>query len=56
LAILSSVHDRTPEERTAIMKQVEQSRCFGPAAAVTSALERPLSAPFRCASPDQARR
>jgi pimeloyl-ACP methyl ester carboxylesterase len=59
LAILNSVHDRTPEERAAIMKRVEQSRRFGPAATVEAALERWFTAPFCSTNPgiiDQVRR
>jgi len=59
LAILNSVHDRTPEERAAIMVRVELSRHSGPAATVEAALERWFTEPFRRANPgviDQVRR
>lgn len=59
LAILNSVHDRTPDERAAIMMRVEQSRQSGPAATVEAALERWFTERFRRANPgvtDQVRR
>lgn len=40
LAILNSAHDRTKEERAAILKRVESARRSGPSATVESALER----------------
>ena len=59
LAILNSAHDRTPEERAAILTRVEQAGARGPAATVEAALERWFTEPFRQASPgvmDQVRR
>ena len=59
LAILNSAHDRTPEERAAILKRVESARRSGPSATVESALGRWFTAPFRHANPaviDQVRR
>ena len=59
LAILNSAHDRTPEERAAILKRVEQVRADGPAATVEAALERWFTVPFSAANPgvmDQVRR
>jgi pimeloyl-ACP methyl ester carboxylesterase len=52
LAILNSAHDRTPEERAAILKRVEQARADGPSATVEAALERWFTAPFRAAHPE----
>lgn len=59
LAILNSAHDRTPEERAAILKRVCAARQSGPSATVESALGRWFTAPFRHANPavmDQVRR
>lgn len=59
LAILNSAHDRTPEERAAILKRVCAARRSGPSATVESALGRWFTAPFRHANPavmDQVRR
>jgi len=52
LAILNSAHDRTPEERAAILTRVEQARAEGPSATVEAALERWFTAPFRAAHPE----
>jgi pimeloyl-ACP methyl ester carboxylesterase len=52
LAILNSAHDRTSEDRAAILKRVEQARASGPASTVEAALERWFTAPFREAHPE----
>jgi len=52
LAILHSAHDRTPEERTAIMVRVNQAAETGPSATVDAALERWFGDDFRVANPD----
>ncbi len=52
LAILHSAHDRTPEERAAIMVRVHQAAEAGPAATVEGALERWFGEDFRAANPD----
>ena len=52
LAILHSAHDRTPEERAAIMVRVNQAAETGPSATVEAALERWFGDDFRAANPD----
>ncbi len=52
LAILHSAHDRTPEERTAIMVRVRQAAETGPSATVEAALERWFGNEYRLANPD----
>ena len=59
LAILSSAHGRTPEERAVILLRVEMARRSGPGATVEAALERWFTEPYRNANPevmDQVRR
>ncbi len=52
LAILHSAHDRTPEERGAILIRVEQAAESGPSATVGAALGRWFTDSFRNANPD----
>jgi len=52
LAILHSAHDRTPEERDAIMVRVNQSVEAGPSATVDAALGRWFGETYRNANPD----
>ena len=52
LAILHSAHDRTPEQRAAIMIRVRQAAETGPSATVDDALERWFGDEFRAANPD----
>jgi pimeloyl-ACP methyl ester carboxylesterase len=47
LAILNSAHDRTPEERTAILRRVAQAAETGPTATVGAALARWFTEKFR---------
>ena len=52
LAILNSPHDRTPEERAAVLLRVEQAAREGPRATVEAALTRWFNAPFAAAHPE----
>lgn len=52
LAILHSAHDRTPDQREAIMVRVRQAAETGPAATVEDALRRWFSDDFRKSRPD----
>ncbi len=52
LAILHSAHDRTPEERAAIMVRVNQAAETGPSATVEAALQRWFGDAYRLANPD----
>lgn len=52
LAILHSAHDRTREERAAIMARVGQAAETGPSATVGAALERWFGDAYRTANPD----
>lgn len=47
LAILNSAHDRTPEEREAILRRVSQAAGSGPSATVEDALARWFTEKFR---------
>ena len=52
LAILNSAHDRTAEERAAVLKRVDQAAEEGPKATVTAALERWFTPAYAAAHPE----
>lgn len=52
LVILNSYHDRTPEQRAAVLQRVEQARQSGPAATIDAALERWFTPEFSEAHPE----
>jgi len=52
LAILASAHNRTENERAAIMLRVGMARRAGPGATVEAALERWFTQTFRAANPE----
>jgi pimeloyl-ACP methyl ester carboxylesterase len=51
LVILHSAHDRTSDEREAILKRVRQVQASGPASTAEAALERWFTAEFRATTP-----
>lgn len=52
LVILNSYHDRTPEQRAAVLQRVEQAREEGPTATVDAALQRWFTPEFAAAHPE----
>ncbi|MGI9413796.1 MAG: alpha/beta fold hydrolase [Hyphomicrobiales bacterium] len=59
LGILCTAHDRTAEQRAAVLQRVEQARRSGPGATVDAALERWFTEPYAAEHPevlDQVRR
>ncbi len=52
LAILNAAHDRTPEQRAAVLKRVEQAAVGGPQSTVDAALTRWFSTDFASRHPD----
>jgi pimeloyl-ACP methyl ester carboxylesterase len=52
LVILHSAHDRTPQEREAVLKRVRQVEAVGPVSTVEAALDRWFTADFRSANAD----
>lgn len=52
LVILNSYHDRTEEQRAAVLQRVEQARQSGPTATIDAALERWFTPEFHAAHPE----
>lgn len=51
IVVINSYHDRTPEQREAVLKRVEQARQSGPSATVEAALERWFTPEFGVRNP-----